>query len=56
MNSGSKKWKNVKLVFQDGYRPVASEVDVPELKPGERVELVAQYPAVCDRELPFVQR
>ena len=40
MNSGTKKWKHVKLVHQDGYHPVSCELEVPELKPGEKVELV----------------
>ena len=56
MNSGTKKWKHVKLVHQDGYRPVSCELEVPELKPGEKVELVAEYPPVTDPELPFIQR
>ncbi len=56
MNCGTKKWKHVKLVHQDGYPPLQREVAVPELKPGERVELVAEYPPVTDNALPYIQR
>ncbi len=56
MNCGTKKWKSVKLVHQDGYPPLQREVAVSDLKPGERVELVAQYPPITDNDLPYVQR
>ena len=37
-NTGSKVWRHVKLVHQDGFQPLKSEIDVPEAKPGEQVE------------------
>lgn len=56
MNSGTKKWKHVKLVHTDGFRPLYPEVDVPELKPGERVELVAKYPPITDSSVDSIKR
>jgi len=56
MNSGTKRWRNVKLVHQDGFRPLVTEVPVPDLKPDERVELVAEYPPITDNQLPYIQR
>ncbi len=56
MNCGTKKWRGIKLVHQDGYPPLVREVIVPELKSGEKVELVAQYPPITDYDLPYVQR
>lgn len=56
MNSGTKKWKHVKLIHTDGFRPLCAEVDVPELKPGERVELVAKYPPITDSSVDYIRR
>ena len=56
MNSGTKRWKHVKLVHIDGFRPLCPQVDVPELKPGERVELVAKYPPVTDSSVDSIKR
>ena len=43
-NTGTKKWKHVKLVHVGGVKPLCHKVDVPVLRPGESVELVALYP------------
>ena len=56
MNSGTKKWKHVKLVHTDGFEPLCSELEVPELKPGERAELVAKYPPITDYGLDSIKR
>lgn len=56
MNSGTKKWKHVKLIHTDGFKPLCSELDVPELKPGERVELVAKYPPITDSSTDSIKR
>ena len=45
-NTGTKKWKHVKLVHFDGVEPLCSKLHVNEIKPGESVELVAPYPAL----------
>ena len=56
MNSGTKKWKHVKLIHTDGYSPLCARVDVPELKPGERIELVAKYPPITDSGTDNIKR
>ena len=56
MNSGTGKWKHVKLIHTDGYQPLCSELEVPELKPGERAELVAKYPPITDYSLDSIKR
>ena len=56
MNSGTKKWTHVKLIHTDGFQPLCSKVEVPELKPGERVELVAKYPPITDSSLDNIKR
>ena len=50
-NNGTKKWKHTTLVHQGGYRPVRSEVTIPEIKPGESVEVKVQYPPVSAKEV-----
>ena len=55
-NIGTKKWKHVKLVHLDGLKPVCSKLDVPEVKPGETTELVAQYPALGDSDQDNIMR
>ena len=55
-NSGTKKWKHARLVHQGGYRPCRSEVAIPEVKPGDSVEIRVQYPAVTMEDTQFVQR
>lgn len=55
-NSGTKKWKHVKLVYQGGLKPATLEVDVPELKPGEKTEIKVQYPPISAKEPDFVKR
>lgn len=42
-NAGTKKWRNVQLIHQDGFLPIKSEVDVPDLAPGEQV----RYKLTC---------
>lgn len=37
-NTGSKVWRHVKLVHQDGFQPFESEIEVPDAKPGEQVK------------------
>lgn len=56
MNSGTKKWRHVKLIHTDGFKPLYPEVDVPELKPGERAELVAKYPPIIDASIDSIKR
>ena len=36
-NTGTKTWKRVKLVHQDGFRPEEPEIEVPDLEPGMQV-------------------
>ena len=36
-NTGTKQWQNVQLIHQDGFLPIQSEVDIPDLVPGEQV-------------------
>ena len=36
-NTGTKTWRNVQLVHQDGFLPIQREVDVPDLAPGQQV-------------------
>ena len=45
-NTGTKKWKHVRLVHLDGVQPFIKKLLVPEVKPGDSVELMAQYPAL----------
>ena len=45
-NTGTKTWKHVKLVHQDGFRPEEPELEVPDLEPGMQVELIVDYPAI----------
>jgi hypothetical protein len=49
-NSGTKKWRNVKLVHQEGFAPLQSELPVPDIFPGESVELTVNYPAISDND------
>lgn len=45
-NTGTKKWKHVKLVHVGGLKPICSKLDVPIVLPGESVELLTRYPAI----------
>lgn len=38
-NTGTKTWKRVKLVYQNGFHPDESEIDVPDLEPGKQVRI-----------------
>lgn len=38
-NTGTKTWKKVKLVYQNGFHPIEQEIIVPELEPGDQVML-----------------
>ena len=42
-NSGSKGWRRVKLVYQNGYQPIEQEIVVPELAPGAQVGVVLSW-------------
>lgn len=55
-NTGTKKWKHVKLVHVDGYKPLCGELGVAEIKPGESVELVAQYPPIGEGDPDIIKR
>ena len=56
MNTGSKKWKHVMLVHLSGFKPICNEVYVPDIKPGESVELVAQFPALGEGDPDIIKR
>jgi hypothetical protein len=43
-NTGTKKWKHIQLVHQDGLRPACSKIEVTKVKPGESTEILAQFP------------
>eukprot|EP00731_Ephydatia_muelleri_P019955 Em0012g780a len=45
-NTGTKTWKDVRLVHQVGYTPVSTEIDVPDLKPEEQTILTVEYPPI----------
>ena len=55
-NTGTKKWKHVSLVHVEGFKPVSWKVDVPEIKPGECVELVARYPPITQEDPDVISR
>lgn len=55
-NSGTKKWKHVCLVHQEGFKPCTPEIVVPEIKPGERVEVRVRYPAVESQDPDYIKR
>ncbi len=55
-NSGTKKWKHVKLVHLDGWKPVCGKLDVAEIKPGECVELVARFPPISQGHPEIIKR
>ena len=55
-NTGTKKWKHVRLVHQEGFKPVTPEVEVPEVKPGEKVEISVKYPAVELQDPNYIKR
>ena len=56
-NNGSKKWKHTALVHQGGFRPVQSEMAIPEVRPGESVEVKVQYPAVSPgQDIQIIER
>lgn len=38
-NSGTKKWQQIQLIHQEGFLPTQSEIDVPDLAPGEQVTI-----------------
>lgn len=42
-NTGSKRWKDVSLVHEEGFLPLETEVAVPGLAPGEQAEVVVSY-------------
>ena len=46
----------IHLVHTDGFRPLCPTVDVPELKPGERVELIAKFPPITDVSVDSIKR
>lgn len=45
-NTGTKKWKHVRLVHQVGYTPLSTEVEVPDLRPEEQTILTVEYPPI----------
>ena len=45
-NTGTKTWKRVKLVHQDGFRPEEPELEVPDLEPGMQVNS-SIYLSIC---------
>lgn len=38
-NTGTKTWKKVKLVYQNGYHPNEPEISIPNMEPGQQVRL-----------------
>ena len=51
-NTGTKTWKHVKLVHIGGVKPACHKVDVPVVRPGESVEVMAQFaPLPADHPL-----
>ena len=55
-NTGSKQWRSVSLVYQDGLIPMRLSIPVADLQPGERTEIIAQYPAISWDEKDYVKR
>ena len=56
-NDGTKKWKHTRLVHQGGFKPRHSEVAVPDVNPGQSVEVRVQYPAVRARgDIHIIER
>ena len=55
-NIGTKKWKHVCLVHQEGFKPCTPEIVMPELKPGEKVEVRVRYPAVESQDPDYIKR
>ncbi len=55
-NSGTKKWKHVKLVHVDGFAPLNGSVDIPEVKPGESVVLEVHFPSIGYDDPDFIKR
>ena len=55
-NSGTKKWKHVKLVHVEGFKPLCRTVDVREVKPGESVELMAKFPPIESKDQDNIKR
>ena len=55
-NTGTKKWKHVCLVHQEGFKPCTPEIVVPETKPGEKVEVRVRYPAVESQDPDHIKR
>ena len=55
-NTGTKKWKHVCLVHQEGFKPCTPEIAVPEIKPGEKVEVRVRYPAVESQDPDYIKR
>ena len=45
-NTGTKTWRHVRLhvIHQAGYAPLQNEVDVPEVAPGDCVDVTVAYP------------
>lgn len=55
-NTGTKKWKHVCLVHQEGFKPCTPEIVVPEIKPGEKIEVRVRYPAVESQDPDYIKR
>ena len=55
MNSGRTRWNNVTLVHKGGFKALTAVVSVPELAPGERGEVVVQFPPISDLATDIVK-
>ena len=42
-NTGSKQWRDVKLVHQEGHVPTTNQVVLPDLQPGDETQVTVNY-------------